>query len=63
MGFSMSDNDSPTDEDFFYLGFTSRQVFLLKGHSNSLRRTVYEEGLRILMENGPGYDGGQTVTP
>ena len=59
----MNEDYIPTDEDFFYIGFNPRQVYLLKGQSNSLRRTVYEEGIRLLMENGPGYDGGHTVNP
>jgi len=60
----MADIKNPSDADFFYLGFSSRQVFMLRGQSDSLRRTVYEEGIRLLMETGPGYDGeSRTVNP
>ena len=59
---TLMSNDNPvTDADFFHIGFTGRQVLMLRGQSDTLRRIVYEEGLRILMENGPGYSGDHAV--
>ncbi len=44
-----------SDKDFRYLGFTDRQIALLDGVDDEMRAIVYQEGLRLLMESGPGY--------
>ena len=44
-----------SDFEFRHLGFTEEQIGLLHGQPNDLRRIVYDEGLRMLMETGPGY--------
>ena len=53
---------NPSDEEFRYIGFTTRQIAILAGQPDNLRREVYNEGIRLLMETGPGYYGEtQTV--
>ena len=47
-----------SDDEFRYLGFTESQLRILRGESDDMRQVVYLEGLRLLMESGPGY--GQT---
>ena len=46
------------DAEFRYLGFTESQIFLIRSESDEMREIVYTEGLRILMELGPGYGSG-----
>ena len=44
------------DSEFRYLGFTELQIAILSDQPPDLRRIVYDEGLRMLMESGPGYE-------
>ena len=53
---------TPTYQEFFYIGFSERQVNMLRNQPDDLRHEVYNEGIRLLMETGPGYYGEtQTV--
>ena len=52
-------DDFIPDSEFRYLGFSEGQISLLQGQSDDLRLIVYREGLRMLMESGPGYE----ITP
>ena len=49
-------SDPIPDSEFRYLGFSESQIGLLRDQPDDLRRIVYTEGLRILMESGPGYE-------
>jgi hypothetical protein len=49
-----------SDQEFKYIGLTQRQVDLLRDQPADLRHIVYEEALKILMENGPGYGSHPT---
>ena len=48
-------SDFIPDYEFRHLGFSEEQISLLEGQPNDLRRIVYDEGIRLLMESGPGY--------
>jgi hypothetical protein len=50
-----------SDSDFRYLGFDDRQICLLQAESDDMRHVVYEEGLRLMMETGPGYSDLTTI--
>ena len=51
----MSESNHIPDSEFRYLGFNESQIRILQDQPDDLRLIVYNEGLRLLMESGPGY--------
>ncbi len=51
----MSESNYIPDSEFRYLGFLESQIRILRNQPDDLRLIVYKEGLRLLMESGPGY--------